>query len=38
MDLKHLIIHEAARIDQVMSEDIDLLADDLDPLIIEILN
>ncbi len=38
MDLKHLIIHEAARIDQVMREDIDRLADDLDPLLIEILN
>lgn len=38
MELKKLIAQEAAKIDQVMRQDIDNLAASLDPLLIEILN
>ena len=38
MELKKLIIEEAAKIDEVMRQDIDELAAELDPLLIEILN
>lgn len=38
MELKKLIAQEAAKIDQVMRQDIDTLAASLDPLLIEILS
>jgi len=38
MELKKLIIEEAARIDEVMRRDLEGLAAELDPLLIEILN
>ena len=38
MELKKLIIEEAAKIDEVMRQDIEELAAELDPLLIEILN
>ena len=38
MELKTLIIEEAAKIDEIMRQDIDELAAELDPLLIEILH
>jgi octaprenyl-diphosphate synthase len=38
MELKKLIAEQAAKIDEVMRQDIDELAGELDPLLIEILN
>ena len=38
MELKALIIEEAGKVDEVMRQDIDGLAADFDPLLIDILN